>query len=604
LTTSSALQAVLSVPTSLVVDNQGNVTFPLVYARQVRRLSPQKVLTTIAGALPTPGAGDNVPATTSPLIDPVGIAADKAGNIYIGDQGDNRVRKILTNGIITTIAGTGLFGSTGDGGQATNAEIGNPRGVSVDQAGNVYAISPIGAVVRKITPSGTITTFAGGGGIGAAGDGGPANQAQLNIPTSTVADAQGNVYISDDATARIRRVDTSGIITTIAGTGSPGYSGDNGPATSAQLYRPQQLAIDASGNIYVADQANSRIRKIGLNGIITTVAGNGVNVFAGDGGAAISAGLANPNGLVMDAAGNLIVESGSRIRKVNLSTGNINTIAGTSNAGFSGDGGLATLATMSLPSFLGVDGSGNIFVSDEGNQRIRQLSPAQIVREGVTNGATFAAGAVAPGEIITIFGGPGISLGPAAGAGLQLDSTGRVATQIGGIQALFDGIPGALTFVNGGQINVVVPYEVAGKATTQLQVMVQGTPTNTVSLPVAASSPGVFAITNQDGSVNSASNPASANSVLVLYGTGEGTTNPSVPDGNVNATVFPKPVLPVSVQIGGQNAGIQYAGAGPGFVAGVLQVNVQIPPGVTGTVPLQLKIGDATTPAGLTIYVH
>ncbi len=168
----------------------------------------------------------------------------------------------------------------------------------------------------------------------------------------------------------------------------------------------------------------------------------------------------------------------------------------------------------------------------------------------------------------------------------------------------FDGVPAPILFANNNQVNLVVPYEVAGKASTQVQATIQGKPTNTITVPVTDASPGVFAIVNQDLSVNSTSNPAAAGSTLVLYGTGEGMTNPPSVDGAVNSTVFPKPQLPVSVQIGGQDAQLVYAGAGPDFVAGVLQVNVQIPPGLTGTLPLQLKIGTATTPAGLNVYVH
>jgi uncharacterized protein (TIGR03437 family) len=205
---------------------------------------------------------------------------------------------------------------------------------------------------------------------------------------------------------------------------------------------------------------------------------------------------------------------------------------------------------------------------------------------------------VAPGEIVTIYGA---GFGPANGAGLQLDSSGRVATQLGGTQVMFDGIAAPILFANNSQVNLVVPYEVAGQASTQVQAMLQGKPTNTIALPVTDSSPGVFAIVNQDLSVNSASNPAGAGSTLVLYGTGEGVTNPASLDGAVNSSVFPKPQLPVSVQIGGQNAQLVYAGAGPGFVAGVLQVNAQIPTGVTGSVPLQLKIGNASTV--VTVYV-
>src|ERR1019366_9067608 len=256
------------------------------------------------------------------------------------------------------------------------------------------------------------------------------------------------------------------------------------------------------------------------------------------------------------------------------------------------------------PQNIAVDGSGNVYFSDENNLRVRKLTPAQIVAEGVTNSATAKAGGVSPGEIITIWAGPGVSVGPATPVGLQLDASGRVATNLGGTAVTFDGTPAPFTYVSSGQINAVVPYEVAGQASTQLQVTFQGKPTNTVVLPVVASAPGVFAITNQDGSVNTPSNPAPPGGVLVLYGTGEGQTIPAGVDGNVNNTVFPKPVQLVSVTLGGQGAQILYAGAGPGFVAGVLQVDLQIPPGVSGTVPLQLIVGTGSTPAGLTVTVR
>jgi len=186
--------------------------------------------------------------------------------------------------------------------------------------------------------------------------------------------------------------------------------------------------------------------------------------------------------------------------------------------------------------------------------------------------------------------GPGVSLGPAAPLSLQLDASGRVATELGGTAVTFDGTPAPLTYVSAGQINAVVPYEVAGQTSTQLQVTVQGKPTNTVTLPVVASSPGSFAITNLDYSLNTPSNPAPSGGILVLYGTGEGQTIPAGVDGGVNTSVYPKPVLPVTAMVGGQPAQILYAGAAPDFVAGVLQVDIQIPAGVSGTVPLQLTI--------------
>jgi uncharacterized protein (TIGR03437 family) len=208
---------------------------------------------------------------------------------------------------------------------------------------------------------------------------------------------------------------------------------------------------------------------------------------------------------------------------------------------------------------------------------------------------------VAPGEVISIFG---FDLGPASGVGLQVDGSGRVTTDLGGTRVLFDDVPAPLVYVSSGQVNVIVPYGVAGKDSTRMQVVYQGRPTNTITLPVVASSPGVFAITNEDGGVNSAANPAAQGSVLVVYGTGEGQTSPGGVDGSVATSVFPKPVLPVDVLMGGQTAEVLYAGAAPGFVAGVMQLNVRIPAGLRGTVPLQLKIGEAATPTGLNIFVR
>lgn len=600
----SAFNARLTGPTALALDAQGNVIVALLYIKQVRRVTTSQSVSTVAGTLPQIGSGDNIAATNSLLIDPLGLASDNAGTLYIADPGDNRVRRVSTSGTITTIAGNGLFGYTGDGGSAPQAELGFPRAVGLDPAGNVYVTTPINAAVRRVTPSGTISTFAGGSKVVTSGDGGPATQAGFDIPTSLAADRQGNVYIADAQANRIRRVDTSGTVTTYAGTGTAGFLGDGGPARDARFFQPAQIAFDSQDNLYVADQGNHRVRKITPQGVVSTIAGNGTGGFAGDGGLAGAAQMTFPAGIALDSAGNLYIAADRRIRKVDANTGTIRTIAGTGKDGFSGDGGLATLADLSFPTFLAVDGAGNVYTADETNQRVRKLAPADIVREGVANGATLAAGAVAPGEIVTIFMGPGIALGPAGGLGVRLDAAGRVDTILGGVQALFDGVPAPLTFVNATQLNCVVPYAVAGKTTTQLQLRIQNRPTNAITLQVTPSAPGIFAITHADGTVNSQSNPADPSGVLVLYATGEGDTNPRVPDGTVNTASFPKPLLPVSVQIGGQNATVQYAGAAPGFVAGVLQVNVQIPPGLNGNLPLRLQVGTASTPAGLTVHVR
>ena len=593
-----ALQESLA-PTGIALDPNGNVLVAELNYRRVRRVNlAQGVITTVAGQLPTPNAGDNVPATSTPLLSPVGVAVDPVGNVYVSDYTDQRIRRIGASGIIATVAGNGIPGYTPSG-PASAAEIGGPQGISLDPLGDLYFAA---GVVQKIDFNGAISTVAGSGADGYGGDHGPAKSALLLGPADAVADGVGNFYISDRGNSVIRMVNSAGIITTFAGTNKAAYGGDGGPATAAQLFQPYQLALDQSGNLYIADWGNSRVRKINSGGIITTVAGGGAGAL-GDGGPATAATIGgNLFGVAIDAAGNLYITSDSRIRKVDASTGLISTIAGTGTGGFSGDGGLATNATIHGAQSIAVDSAGNVYFSDATNLRVRKLTPAQIVAEGVANSATFQAGGISPGEIISIYGGPGVSLGPSTPVGLQVTAAGLVSNQLGGTQVMIGGVAAALTYVSSSQVNAVVPYEVAGQTSTQIELIVQGKPTNSVTVPVVAASPGIFVITNPDGTVNSPANSVASSGYLVIYGTGEGQTTPAGVDGGVNTTVFPKPNLPVTVQIGGQNAPVLYAGAAPDFVAGVLQVNVTIPAGVTGTVPLQLNIGTASVSSTVTVH--
>ena len=586
-------------PDGIAIDANGNLLIAELNYREVRRIS-QQTISTVAGQLPSSGTGDGGLATAAGLLEPFGVAVDATGDVLISDYVDNRIRKVSPADIISTVTGTGIPGFTLSG-PASGAPIGAPTYISFDKNGDL--IFATGAI-QQISAAGVISTLAGGL-AGFSGDGGPATSAALLGADSAVEDASGNIYISDKGNNRIRKVSPQGVISTIAGNGTPGFSGDNGPAASAELYQPYQLALDTAGNLFIADWGNSRVRKINFTtGIIATVAGGGAGAL-GDGGPAAAATVGgNLTGLAVDAGGNLYIATDSRIRKVNGATGIISTIGGNGTDGFSGDGGPATNAQIHAATGVAVDTSGNVYFTDIGNYRVRKLAPAQIVKEGVENGATFQAGGVAPGEIVTIFGGPGVSLGPTTGVGIQLTSAGLVSSQVAGTQVSFDGHPAALIYVSSGQLNVVVPYEVAGEASTVLQVSVNGTLTNTVTLPVVASSPGVFAIANTDNSVNTASNPAPAGGAVVLYGTGEGQTTPAVIDGGVNSSTYPKPVLPVTAQVAGQNATILYYGAAPGFVAGVLQVDVQIPAGVHGTVPIQLTVGTTSTPVGLTVSVQ
>ena len=315
---------------------------------------------------------------------PISVAVDAAGNVYVAGFG-YRVRRIDTAGVISTFAGTGEEGFSGDGGPATEAQFypGHDQFLSVatDAAGNVYVTDPENQRVRRIDTAGMISTFAGTGEEGFSGDGGPATEAQLSYPVGVAVDSAGNVYVADVVNLRVRRIDTAGVISTFAGTGEEGFSGDSGPATEAQLSYPISVAVDAAGNVYVAGYESSRVRRIDTAGVISTFAGTGEEGFSGDGGPATEAQFYAGNdgflSVTTDATGNVYVaDAGNlRVRRIDTS-GVISTIAGTGEAGFSGDGGPATEARLSGPEGVAVDAAGNVYIADTGNHRIRILTPA------------------------------------------------------------------------------------------------------------------------------------------------------------------------------------------------------------------------------------
>ena len=278
---------------------------------------------------------------------------------------------------VSTVAGTGILGSTGDSGQAVAATVANPAAVAYDATGNLYLADAQNHVIREISKAGIITVVAGTEATeGYSGDNGPATSATLDSPTGVAVDANGNIFIADSHNHRIREV-SSGTITTIAGTGTAGFSGDNGAATSAQLALPSAVAVDSTGNIYIADTNNQRIRMISGT-TISTIAGDGEELFAGDGAAATAAVLDSPTGVAVDKSGNVYIADrhNQRIRMISGTT--ISTIAGSGTAGFSGDGATATAAQLFKPSGVSVDASGNVYIADTGNQRIRELGGGAI----------------------------------------------------------------------------------------------------------------------------------------------------------------------------------------------------------------------------------
>lgn len=348
-------------------------------------------ISTVAGTGTYGYSGDGGLATAAQLNQPTCAVLDKEGNLYIGDVVTYTVRRVeATTGIITLYAGNGIAAYSGDGGPATSASIYGPSACAIDSAGNLYIADVGNNVVRKITAStGIITTVAGNGVAngGFSGDGGLATIAELKMPYGIAVDSVGNLFISDMDNQRVRKVDgATGIITTIAGTGNYGYSGNGGAATSAMIGNPQQLALDGSGNLYIAEQGESVIVKVNLStGIITTVAGGGSTsrdslnadpIIAGDGGLATKAKLSAPQGVVVDADGNIfIADSGNhRVRKVTASTGIITTVVG-SKIGYSGDGGASNRARLHNPEGLFFDAAGNLYIADSYNSVVRKVTP-------------------------------------------------------------------------------------------------------------------------------------------------------------------------------------------------------------------------------------
>jgi sugar lactone lactonase YvrE len=391
----SGAQPVITVqPTNQTVVAGGTVVLsvtdtdigPLTYQWQFNGTNlPNNIITTVAGNGSTNYSGDGGVATNAGIDQPSGVSFDAAGNLYVADYLNNRIRKVDTNNIITTVAGNGSANYSGDGGAATNASLNNPDGVTSDAAGNLYIADFLNHRIRFVNiTNGIISTVAGNGRPGFVKDGYQAT----NLPYSSisgpagVALGKGGVwYIADEYNDRIRKVAANGIMTTVAGKGanSPigffNYSGDGGAATNAGLGNPNCVALDSAGNLYIADQDAYRIRKVDTNGIITTVAGNGASgVQTGDGGEATNAVLNLPQSVCFDAAGNYYIAEGETIRMVDTN-GIITTVAGKSDYlyGYSGDGGAATNATLFAPESITIDAFGNLYIADIQNNRIREV---------------------------------------------------------------------------------------------------------------------------------------------------------------------------------------------------------------------------------------
>lgn len=340
-------------------------------------------INTIAGSGNTGYCGDGGSALAACFGNQADVVIDRKGNLYIADRGNNRIRMVNTAGIITTFAGDGGTGGYGgDGGQATNATLNYCPSVAVDKIGNVYIGDVNNYRIRKIDTMGIITTIAGTGVAGFSGDGGQATAAQIYSAIGIAVDSNCNIYIADGGNFRIRKINTSGIINTIAGIGTYGFSGDGAQATAAQFYYLNNLYIDNNGNLYFTDGDVSgvycRLRKINTAGIINTIAGDSLG-YSGDGALAINAKI-NGRGAAIDKYGNIFFadSDNNRIRMINTN-GIINTVVGNGTAGFSGDGGLAINAELDVPLGIALDSARNIYISDANNNRIRKVDSTMLM---------------------------------------------------------------------------------------------------------------------------------------------------------------------------------------------------------------------------------
>ncbi len=722
----------LLAPRNVALDAAGTLYISEFGGHRVWRLRSDGVLESVAGNGVPGFAGDGGAARTAQLAYPAGIAFDGAGSLYIADSSNNRVRKVA-NGIITTVLGTG------DAGADLPNELNLPTSVALDGAGNLYVadsgnrriqqLSPFGVIgtvpgagrdlaldaagnlyiasgihVLELTSTLSLATVAGDGSYGFRGDGGPATSARLNgpvavalgpsgtlyiadqknlrirtvdataniatilgdgaagtganqlaVPAGVAANAAGTIYVADQNNDRIQEISAGGEVQTLAGTGSPGFNGDGMPGVSTQLFSPGALALAADGTLYFSDAGNGLVRRLSTAGTVSSVAeifargvavdeagnvyasdsashnvvridprghaailaGTGAPGFSGDGGVASAAQLNSPGGLALDGQGSLYISDtgNNRIRLIGPD-GNIRTIAGNGAADFSGDGGPARSASLNAPAGLAVDAAGNVWVADTGNNRIRKLTPGPVAVEdiqplSVVNAASMLPGPVAPGEIVAIFG---LGIGPVTPAGGTLDASGKVATELAAARVLFNGTPAPLYYAQDSQINAQAPYEISGAATADVEVFYQGESRGKAAIAVAASAPGIFTfsagtgpavVLNQDDSLNSPVAPARQASIVTLYATGEGVTNPAGADGKPATAPYPAPVMPVTLAIGGYPAQILFAGEAPGY-AGLLQINARLPGGFapTGNVPVVLSVGPASSQPGVTIAVE
>jgi uncharacterized protein (TIGR03437 family) len=589
----------------LAFDPSGNVL--QVYAGTLKRLLPNNTLITLVGEVSFSFHGDGGPAVNAALKSPLGVAVDSSGNLWIADFGNYRVRRVMPNGFISTVVGNYL-----------SDNLQTPSGIALDSAGTLYIADRAANQIRRLPVNGTVTAIAGTGDPGNNGDGGPALQAQFHTPNGLTVDGFGNLVVADTGNSRIRKIMPSGLIDAFAGTNVQGYSGNFSSALQAQFIAPTALCTGLGGYVYIADTGNHMLRRVSVDGTISAVAGSGVQGYSGDGGPALNAKMYLPRGCAVDAIGNVYVaDSGNNVVRVVTPDGNISTIAGNGTPGFSGDGGAATQALLQTPYAVAVDSQGRVYVADTGNNRIRRLTPTlplfgELTQSlGWANAASLQSGPVAPGSVVSIFGS---GLGPLSALTGTLQASSIIASQLGDTQVFFDNTPAALFYVQDSQINAQVPFETAGRTTVKMDVRIKGLSVGSTSIPIASAAPGIFTWNGGTGlavamngstlTLNGASTPAPQTSVVIVFGTGGGATNPSGVDGRIPDTHPAALVLPVSATIGGQPASVPWAGDSSGN-PGMTEFDIVVPSNApSGPQQVVVTIGGISSQPGALVYIQ
>jgi uncharacterized protein (TIGR03437 family) len=520
------------------------------WAGTVRRMAPGGAPAAFAGDGTYRAPGDGGPALRAHLEGPAGLALDAAGNLYIADRYNHRVRK-LSSGVVTTVAGTGAAASDPSRGLALYMPVHEPAAVAGDGAGGLRIAEAGTGRLLELTREGVMGPVA----EACAGDGGIA------------VDGAGNTYIADTAHDAIRKASAGGAVEKLAA-----FSG---------LILPGGVALDGQGSLYVADTGNRAVRVMTRAGFVSTVRGG--------------TGLPSPSRIALDRAGNLYIAAAADHRVWKLTPeGEITAIAGTGAAGYSGDGGPALSAELNEPADVAVNDAGEVFIADRADNRIRKLTPwtpeesapAQVT--SVVNAASMLPGPVAPGELVVL---SGTGLGPREALPARLAASGLIDTTLGDVEVLFDGTPAPLISVEFGRVELQVPYSVAARRSSEVEIRREGVTAARLLVPVAEAAPAIF--TGPDGIAAE----AVAGGIATIYATGEGLTDPAGTEGKLAEAPYPAPVLAPAVFVAGSKAKILFAASAPGF-AGLMQINFRIPENCpAGNQLVELAIGEARSPA-------